>query len=118
MGILLDLGFFQVYMNYVNLIVNLILPMLLLGVLNCLVYKALKKNIGPNLSIRRNRGKHEDALRKRDIRLTRIAIIIVCVFICCHLPRFVPNVVEMFMPQLSEVRFFSKIRKNRSFQSR
>ena len=41
-------------------------------------------------------------MRKRDIRLTRIAIAIVGVFIACHLPRFIPNIVEMVtsMPQV------------------
>jgi hypothetical protein len=36
-------------------------------------------------------------------RLTRIAIVIVGIFITCHLPRFIPNVVEMFMKNLPEV---------------
>ena len=39
-------------------------------------------------------------------RLTRIAIVIVGIFITCHLPRFIPNVVEMFMKNLPEVSLF------------
>lgn len=94
----------QVYINYVNLLVNLFFPTLTLVLLNTLVYKALQKSISPGENqIRRNRGKSEDALRKRDIRLTRIAIIIVCIFVICHLPRFIPNVVEMFLSELPEV---------------
>ena len=45
----------------------------------------------------RRSGRGEEAMRKRDIRLTRIAIVIVGVFIICHLPRFIPNIVEMVM---------------------
>ena len=50
----------------------------------------------------RRSGRGEEAMRKRDIRLTRIAIAIVGVFIACHLPRFIPNIVEMVtsMPQV------------------
>ena len=90
-----------------NLIVNLIIPTIVLGVLNCMIYRALQKSMTSN-SIRRNRGgeNSEEALRKRDIRLTRVAIIIVCIFIICHLPRFIPNVVEMFLSQLPEVLNF------------
>ena len=105
MIIKLFLSILQVYVNYVNLIVNLIIPTLVLGVLNCMIYRALQNSMTAN-NIRRNRGGEgsEEALRKRDIRLTRVAIIIVCIFITCHLPRFVPNVVEMFMSTLPEVR--------------
>lgn len=95
-----------VYVNYVNLIVNLLLPTIMLAVLNCLIYRALQSSMKSHSSdegntLRRTRGS-EEALRKRDIRLTRIAIFIVCIFITCHLPRFIPNVVEMFTPQLPE----------------
>ena len=40
-----------------------------------------------------------------QLRLTRIAIVIVGIFITCHLPRFIPNVVEMFMKNLPEVSY-------------
>ena len=49
--------------------------------------------------MRRNAGPGSggaEALRKRDVRLTRIAIVIVGVFITCHLPRFIPNIAELF----------------------
>ena len=77
-----------------NLIVNLFLPTIVLGVLNCLVYQALKKSTSLSTQLRRS-GRGEEAMRKRDIRLTRIAIVIVGVFLACHLPRFIPNIVEM-----------------------
>ena len=85
---------FQIYINYVNLIVNLFIPTIVLGVLNCLVYQALKKSTSLSTQLRRS-GRGEEAMRKRDIRLTRIAIVIVGVFLACHLPRFIPNIVEM-----------------------
>ena len=37
-------------------------------------------------------------------RLTRISITIVGVFICCHLPRFIPNIIEMLVTKPPEVR--------------
>ena len=38
----------------------------------------------------------EDQTNKRDLRLTKISVIIVIVFAICHLPRFVPNLFEIF----------------------
>ena len=92
---------FQVYVNYINLVINLFIPTLVLGVLNCLVYRSLKNSTTIGNQLRRS-GRGEEAMRKRDIRLTRIAIAIVGVFIACHLPRFIPNIVEMVtsMPQV------------------
>ena len=84
------------YVNLFNWLVNLIIPTTLLVVLNCLIYRALRKNKFMGEQLRRNGGGQKESLRKRDVRLTRIAIAIVCVFICCHLPRFIPNLVELF----------------------
>ena len=101
------LQIFQVYVNYINLVINLFIPTLVLGVLNCLVYRSLKNSTTIGNQLRRS-GRGEEALRKRDIRLTRIAIAIVGVFIACHLPRFIPNIVEMVtsMPQVKKVSFY------------
>ena len=98
---------FQVYVNYINLVINLFIPTLVLGVLNCLVYRSLKNSTTIGNQLRRS-GRGEEALRKRDIRLTRIAIAIVGVFIACHLPRFIPNIVEMVtsMPQVKKMSIF------------
>ena len=38
----------------------------------------------------------EELTNKRDLRLTKISIVIVLIFAICHLPRFVPNVFEIF----------------------
>ena len=91
--------------------INLFIPTLVLGVLNCLVYRSLKNSTTIGNQLRRS-GRGEEAMRKRDIRLTRIAIAIVGVFIACHLPRFIPNIVEMVtsMPQVKKkiYLFFSE----------
>ena len=87
--------------------INLFIPTLVLGVLNCLVYRSLKNSTTIGNQLRRS-GRGEEAMRKRDIRLTRIAIAIVGVFIACHLPRFIPNIVEMVtsMPQVKKESVF------------
>ena len=99
----------QVYINYVNLAVNLFIPTIVLGVLNCLVYRALKNSTAAGNQLRRS-GRGEEAMRKRDIRLTRIAIVIVGVFIACHLPRFVPNISEMLVESLPDVNLLFILR--------
>ena len=105
-------------MNYCNLVVNYLGPMFVLIILNCLIYKALKRNNSTHSStrsengIRRNVGQSSDALRKRDVRLTRISIIIVIVFILCHFPRIIPNVAEMAEVVMNKVNFLRIIDSN------
>ena len=43
-------------------------------------------------------------LQRRDIRLTRISITIVVIFVACHLPRFIPNVTEIVTDESIAVR--------------
>ena len=40
-------------------------------------------------------------------RLTRISMSIVVVFVCCHLPRFIPNLIEMVLDKPPEVSYYT-----------
>lgn len=92
---------FQIYVNFVNYAVNLAFPIVTLVILNTLICKELRKNRTPE--VRRNQNQQaENALRKRDIRMTRISIVIVVVFVVCHVPRFVPNVSELILGKLTK----------------
>ena len=97
---------FQIYLNFVNYIVNFAFPILTLVVLNYQIYKELRKNLRHEVLLgrRHQNEQKKNALRKRDIRLTRISIIIVVIFMVCHIPRFIMNVIEMVYGDLSKVR--------------
>ena len=99
--------YFQIYLNFVNYVVNLAFPILTLCALNYKIYQELRKNLTAEvLLVRRNQNEQrENALRKRDIRLTRISIIIVVIFMVCHIPRFIMNFIELAYGNLSKVRF-------------
>ena len=58
----------QWYVNFINLLVNLILPTTLLGILNYFVYKVLSRNQVQAKELRRATVVKEDKLRKRDVR--------------------------------------------------
>ena len=94
---------------YLNYVVNLAFPILTLCALNYKIYQELRKNLTAEvLLVRRNQNEQrENALRKRDIRLTRISIIIVVIFMICHIPRFIMNFIELAYgnPNLSKVRW-------------
>ncbi len=91
----------QMYVNFVNYAVNLAFPILTLCILNFFIYQSLRKNLTPE--VRRNQNQQaENALRKRDIRLTRISIVIVVIFIVCHVPRFIPNISELIFGKLTK----------------
>ena len=85
---------------------NLVFPILTLCALNYKIYQELRKNLTAEvLLVRRNQNEQrENALRKRDIRLTRISIIIVIIFMTCHIPRFIMNFIELVYGNLSKVR--------------
>ena len=63
--------YFQWYVNCINLVINLILPTLVLGILNYYIYKVLNRNQVQAKQLRRNTVDTEDKLRKRDIRLVK-----------------------------------------------
>ena len=98
---------FQIYLNFVNYIVNFAFPILTLVVLNYQIYKELRKNLRHDILLgrRHQNEQKKNALRKRDIRLTRISIIIVVIFMVCHIPRFIMNIIEMVYGDLSKVRY-------------
>ena len=50
-----------------------------------------------------------DAINKRNVRLTRISIIIVVVFIICHFPRMIPNIAELVGVNTSKFDIFTVI---------
>ena len=50
-----------------------------------------------------------DAINKRNIRLTRISIIIVVVFIICHFPRMILNIAELVGVNTSKFDIFTVI---------
>ena len=98
---------FQIYLNFVNYIVNFAFPILTLVVLNYQIYKELRKNLRHEVLLgrRHQNEQKKNALRKRDIRLTRISIIIVVIFMVCHIPRFIMNFIELAYGNLSKVKF-------------
>ena len=93
----------QVYVNFFNFLVNLVAPVCVLSILNSLIYRELRRNREESAAgLRRNvaggcqrQGSIPDA---RAVRITRSATVIVCVFLGCHVPRFIPNFVELFIP--------------------
>ena len=44
-------------------------------------------------------GVNEHELKKRDAKYTRASVVMVIVFVVCNTPRFVPNVMELFISQ-------------------
>ena len=51
-------------------------------------------------SLRRVAGVNEHELKKRDAKYTRASVVMVIVFVVCNTPRFVPNVMELFIDQI------------------
>lgn len=79
--------------------INIVLPVVVLVTLNVLIYQAMSRSKkscenGPKL-----RRSTENTLRKREMRITNASIVIVIIFVICHSPRFLPNVIELFLKQ-------------------
>lgn len=47
--------------------------------------------------IRRVGGLNEAAYKKRDAKYTRASVVMVVAFVVCNTPRFVPNIMEIFI---------------------
>ena len=92
----------QVYKNILNLVFNQIGPITILIILNTFIYKALKKQCSETKeSIR---GGQVSPLRKYERRMTRTSIIITLAFLICHIPRMVPNILDLILPHDELVR--------------
>jgi len=113
--------YIKVYVLWLNLIFNLIIPLLILGCLNKQIYKKLNQipercpSISSNINnsvklhymtLRRTR---DSKLRKRERRLARISILIVIIFIICHSVKNIPNIVEIFGEDPRKVPVISQI---------
>ena len=44
-----------------------------------------------------NHGHHEAEYKKRDAQYTRASVFMVVAFVVCNMPRFIPNVMEIFL---------------------
>ncbi|XP_059096177.1 G-protein coupled receptor daf-37-like isoform X2 [Tigriopus californicus] len=145
--------YIMVYVNSMNLVVNMIIPFLTMGIMNYIIYRAMNhshnltrasittfrssststlggahrinahqpeqrrptlqrrasslllRNFGssrnsdqPQQNLRRS---CENVLRKREARITRASIAITIMFVICHVPRCIPNVMEILRPEES-----------------
>ena len=65
----LFLYLFQWYINFINLLVNFLVPISILGILNLFICRALNRSQIQAKLLRRGTTTSEENLRKRDIRL-------------------------------------------------
>ena len=70
-----------------------------------------------HFSLRRVAGVNEHELKKRDAKYTRASVVMVIVFVVCNTPRFVPNVMELFISQdqFPKVRSFCPVVEQKIF---
>jgi len=117
----------SIYVNYLNLFVNIFLPLTSLVVMNICIYRIMRNQWysqsviavdqseqtvetrrghfrssksssrrSTMLNIRRG-GHHEAEYKKRDAQYTRASLFMVVAFIVCNMPRFIPNIMEIFI---------------------
>lgn len=109
---------------WLNLLFNIILPLLFLVILNRRIYNKLnqvrfiskekEKKILSQISFSSRhsvRRSTEPRLRKREQRLARISLLIVMIFITCHSVKNIPTIFEIFGkdPRVSESPDFLKM---------
>lgn len=142
----------QIYAIYLNLIVNICLPLALLISMNICIYRTMRSQWYPtsraargsssatlhtntcttnptsnhghggggghmttssnrlnrrrsssienqvtSATIRRVGGLPESEFKKRDSKYTRASVVMVVAFVVCNTPRFVPNIMEIFI---------------------
>ena len=115
---------FQIYVNYLNLIVNIFIPLTSLIVMNICIYRIMhnqwysqtglaeseqnvenchgycfsrKRTTTLSTGHIRRAGHHEAEYKKRDAQYTRASVFMVVAFVVCNTPRFIPNVMEIFI---------------------
>ena len=102
---------FQIYLTYLNLIVQGLIPFALLVGLNTRIYLQVIKSIfkhienndvhAPALQIKRLNGlphpgfSQREPGKVRDVRNTQISLAIAGVFLVCHSVRWIPNIWEL-----------------------
>ena len=69
---------------------------MVLIILNTVIYKALKKQC--NETSDSIKGGQVSPLRNYERRMTRTSIIITLAFLICHIPRMVPNILDLILP--------------------
>merc|ERR1739838_69375 len=79
--------YITVYVMWLHLLFNTIIPFTILLTLNTSIYKRLV-SLPQNITIRRTT---EGNLRRRELRLARISLLIVLIFISCHFLKIFPS---------------------------
>ena len=125
---------------WLNLLFNILLPLLSLVILNRRIYNKLnqvrfnsketEKKILSQISFSSRhsvRRSTEPRLRKREQRLARISLLIVMIFITCHSVKNIPTIFEIFGkdPRVSEstlnifihLKIFQRNRNSPNFRS-
>ena len=87
-------------------------PLLVMIILNILIFKSLRNH---RIMRRRKSSVNRNlVVQNLENRMTRVSIMIIIIFVICHLPRIVPNVYEVLsqvIPEKSEENFSIKILK-------
>jgi len=89
--------YIKVYVMWLHLLFSIIIPFSVLLPMNSAIYRKLVTL--PRPSIRRS---EEGRLRRREMRLARISVLIVIMFIICHSLKIVPSLLEIlgYPPEL------------------
>eukprot|EP00090_Calanus_glacialis_P041104 TRINITY_DN7219_c0_g1_i6.p1 TRINITY_DN7219_c0_g1~~TRINITY_DN7219_c0_g1_i6.p1 ORF type:complete len:353 (-),score=61.97 TRINITY_DN7219_c0_g1_i6:158-1171(-) len=80
----------QVYLIYMNLVFNGLIPLVSLAILNTLVYLRLRE-----FSLCVEASRRNESVQSREVMLAKVSCLIVAVFIVCHSIRWIPNIFEM-----------------------
>ncbi|XP_023320601.1 FMRFamide receptor isoform X2 [Eurytemora carolleeae] len=85
--------YIKVYVMWLHFIFNSILPLSILLTLNTAIYRKLSTCVEQMPGqLRRSTEGH---LRRRELRLARISLLIVFIFVLCHTPKVFPSAFEI-----------------------